>query len=187
MSQADTKPKCRGTNKQGNPCKAAPWANGYCIAHQDLETRKAAGHKSGTRDGAKRDPLRVPVLAKQIVEANATAILYPYMKALGLKLMRVKSTGEIVVVPTPETRAKLFGISKDGVVKMSSFEDLGAMISVAEKLMDRVYGRPRQALEISGDADGGPVQVQVASDNNRALEVSQILAMHGAIGPASRN
>jgi hypothetical protein len=185
MSKID----CRATSKTGNPCKASAWANGYCIAHQPEEVRKKAGHKSGTREGGgQRDPLRVPELAKRIVEANAAAILYPYVRAMGLKLMRHKLTGEIVAVPDPRGRAKLYGTSKDGRIVMSNYEDLAAMVAVAEKLIDRVYGRPKQSLTVAGDGDGSPVTVAVAGDKGRASEVAQILAMTGAIrNPASNN
>lgn len=189
------KSPCKATNKAGLPCRASAWANGYCIAHQPAEVRKAVGHKSGTRDGqTHRDgsraiPIRVPELAKRIVEANAAAVLYPYLRALGLKAMREKASGQIVVVPDPAGRARLYGTSKDGRVVMSSYEDLGAMIAAAEKLLDRIYGRPKQALSIAGEPGqpGVGVQVSVAGDQNRAFEVAQILASAGAVSTGSRN
>lgn len=181
--------QCRGKTKAGKPCRASAWENGYCIAHQEEKVKAAVGHASGTRaGGGRKDPLKVPVLAKQIVEANALAILYPYLRALGLVAKRHKATGQVVFVPRPELRAKLYGTSKDGIVRMSSYEDLEAMMRAAERLMDRIYGKPKQALELAGSEDGNAVRVEVASNKDRAAEVAQILAMTGAVrSPSSGN
>lgn len=185
---APAKRKCRGVKKNGEPCSAAAWANGYCIAHQPEEVRKAVGHKSATRDGSQKGPQTIPSMAKRIIEANASAVLYPYLRALGLTIKRHKPTGQIVIVPSPQARAKLYGTSKDGIVKMSDYDDLEAMMRAAERLMDRVYGKPRQALTIGGDADGDAVRIEVPSSNERAAEVAQILVASGAVqAPSSGN
>lgn len=189
MAETQTEKKvCRGETKKGGPCGAYPMANGFCISHQSLERREKLGHGNvNGHQAKKRDPLTAPLMMRRILEANAMAVLYPYLRAMGLKAMRHKPTGEIVIVPTPETRAKLYGISKDGEVKMSQYEDLAAMMAVAEKMMDRVYGRPKQAISLAGEPDSAPVQVSVSGSTERALEVAQILVSTGAVSPASRN
>ena len=51
------------------------------------------------------------------------------------------------------------------------------MIAAAEKLLDRVYGRPKQATEISGPA-GGPIETRelVPSDADFHTQVAEVLA-----------
>lgn len=39
----------------------------------------------------------------------------------------------------------------EGEVIPSSHPDYGARIAVYERLLDRIYGKPRQALELAGD------------------------------------
>lgn len=96
------------------------------------------------------------------VREEAEAILAPYFAAL---------TGAVVF-------DKLGGAHVPTL-----YPDLGARIDAAEKLLDRVEGKPKQTTEVSGP-DGGPVQTEVsdallADDEARAaaLELRRRVAV----------
>ena len=96
------------------------------------------------------------------------AVLRPHFKALGLHL---NDDGTITPL---ERGAIITGESKEGTVVPSVIEDLAAQIAAAEKLLDRVYGRPKQQTEISGP-DGGPLEVRrdlsrLSADDLKAAE-----------------
>jgi hypothetical protein len=103
-----------------------------------------------------------------LVEENVAAILRPHFKALGLRLNDDGSVEQL------ERGAILTGESKDGEVRASLIEDLGAQIAAAEKLLDRVYGRPKQATEISGP-DGGPLTTALITDPSMAAQARDLL------------
>lgn len=150
-----TKRSCQGTNKAGKPCNGNPLKGGdYCLAHADEQTRASVGF-GGSRAGALggRPSLPKPTeLARELIERNVVAVLRPHFKALGVMLNDDGTTGPL------DHGAILTGEAKDGTVVPSTIEDLGAQIAAAEKLLDRIYGRPKQQTEVSGP-DGGPVTV----------------------------
>lgn len=174
---------CKGTTRKDTPCEAKPLKAGsviegvtvngnHCRAHDpDLPDSARFGSRAQAKEAAKlggRPPMPKPTeVARQLVERHVYAVLRPHFKALGLEL---EDDGSV----TPMTLgAVLTGESKDGIVIASKIEDLGAQIAAAEKLLDRVYGRPKQSTEISGP-DGGPVEmVPVAQD--RGDQVARIL------------
>lgn len=167
---------CGGTTKKGAPCRGnAVTGTDRCIAHSDRETQRIRGF-GGSQARAGRPPLPKPTdLARELVERHVVAILRPHFRALGLELADDGSA-----TPIESGGAKLFGTSRDGVVRPSDVEDLGAQIAASEKLLDRVYGKPKVSAEVSGPA-GEPVPiVQISRDPQRAAVVDQILVMVGA-------
>jgi hypothetical protein len=66
---------------------------------------------------------------RERVEAEIDSIIAPYFEALKTAVVHATYEGEVLTSTVP---------------------DLGARIAAAEKLLDRVYGRPRQSLEHSG-------------------------------------
>jgi hypothetical protein len=82
------------------------------------------------------------------MERYELAIQRPYWRTLGYDV-KIGDNGDPELVELPEGGAKLFGESKDGDICVSDADDLGAMIAAAEKLQDRVYGRPRQRNEVT--------------------------------------
>lgn len=163
-----SKRACTGTTRKGKPCKAAALkGRDVCLAHADEETRISANFQQGPRPG--RRPLPKPTeLARQLVERHAAAILRPHFKALGLMLHDDGST-------TPLTNGAI--VVHQG--EATTIEDLGAQIAAARELLDRVYGKPKQATEVTG-ADGGPIEhVTVPAGLDRAGEVASILQEAG--------
>jgi hypothetical protein len=119
---------------------------------------------------------------RRVVEENVTVILAPHFRVLGFDL-KVEG-GEITLEPTKAGGAKLYGESKDGIVKASTFDDLGAMVAAAEKLLDRALGRPKQATELTGP-NGGPIEADVVgipTEQQFHHGVAKILAAAGAAG-----
>lgn len=182
MAKNDT-PRCSGTTKKGKPCGARP-LNGTdrCLAHSDEETRESVGF-GGAQPGAGRPRVPTPVeIARRLADENELAIQRPYWRALGYDV-RLGPDGPYLVelVDDDGNRVggvKLHGTSKEGTVRVSDHEDLGAQIAAAEKILDRAYGRPKQATEISGPG-GGPVQteatvVEVAPPEDRRAEILRL-------------
>jgi hypothetical protein len=189
MGKAQRPKTCTGKTRKGVRCKAAPLKPGtvidgvtvkgkHCRAHDpDVPASarfgshaqaKAAGDKGG------RPPLPKPTeLARQLVERHVTGILRPHFKALGMQL---NDDGTVEML---ERGAIVTGESKEGVVVASEIEDLGAQIAAAEKLLDRVYGRPKQTQELTG-AGGGPVEL-VPVSRDRSADVVRLLAGTGAV------
>lgn len=146
---------CTGTTKKGLPCTAWPLkGRDVCMGHADRETQASAGF-GGSEVGklGGRPALPKPTdLARQLMERHAAAMLRPHFKALGLYLEDDGSTRAIdgaVVVHNGEA---------------TSIEDLGAQIAAAERLWDRVYGKPKQATELSGHVEHAVTGLEGLSD-----------------------
>lgn len=168
---------CRGTTKKGTACKGSPVSRdvgdpGYCMAHQPDEVRADVGF-GGTQSGSGRPRVpRATELARRIVEEQAHELLRPYLKALGLD---IDEAGHIT---RGLTGAVHVGRDTEGGVFASNVEDLGAQIAAAEKLMDRVLGKPRQALEHTGEG-GGPIEVDDAKLDLKLLTDEELDQLQG--------
>jgi hypothetical protein len=149
------RPRCTATTKAGQPCKGNPYRDtGRCIAHASEETKRSLRF-GGPQPNGGRPRLEKPLeVARRLVEENVEQLLRPHFAALGCRLER-NEAGELVVTPDPDLRPKVTA-SYQGEVFASSVEDLQAQLEAAERLLDRVYGKPKQATEITG-ANGGPV------------------------------
>lgn len=105
--------RCKGLNRQGEPCGAAPLKDSdYCRAHDpDLPPEEAFGTpEQAARAGAAEKP-RVPKLREAmaiLVEERAEEILMPYFDALqAVRLVAVRigeGTDEIIEAPDHGTR-----------------------------------------------------------------------------------
>jgi hypothetical protein len=117
-------------------------------------------------------------VARELIERNVLALQRPYWRTLGYDV-EVGPDGPYLV-QIEDGGAKLH-TAFEGRVSVSRHDDLAAQMAAAEKLQDRVYGRPTQATEISGP-DGGPVEVVDTSDPET------VKALHALLGrrPATR-
>jgi hypothetical protein len=168
--------------KSGKPCGAWPLkGREVCLAHADAKTRQSVGFVS---DNGKAGRPRVPTateLMRKVVEENVSKILAPHFKVLGYELKIEGDSVELVAIEGGG--AKLHGESKEGVIKASGFEDLGAMVAAAERLLDRALGRPKQSTEITGPG-GGPIEhehVSVPTDQQFHEDVAKLLAEAEAV------
>lgn len=67
----------------------------------------------------------------------------------------------------------------------SAGQSEGARVSAATALLDRAYGKPRQAVEHTGK-DGGPIQTEDISDTDAARRVAFMLR-RGAQGEGRKD
>lgn len=180
-----TKRACKSTTKAGKPCKAAPLKErDYCAAHdpdQPASTRfgapeqaRAAGHLGGRP----RMP-RPSDLARDLVEQHVTVILRPYFRALGYDVTVGPDGLQLV---HEGGGAKLvhrgFRMGEGSFIEESDIDDLGAQMAAAERLLDRIYGKPRQAVEHTG-AGGGPIET--SSLDTSKLTTDELRALAGML------
>lgn len=159
------KRQCKAEKRTGGPCGAPPLVPGkmfgdyaasgdYCLTHDpDLPDEFRIG--GATEGGGRKRVTRPHEVARRLVEENVVAVLRPYWRTLGFDVEIGDDGPELVKLH--DGGAKVTA-AYQGEVVASDVEDLGAQMAAAEKLLDRVYGRPMQATEISGP-EGGPVQV----------------------------
>lgn len=169
---------CKGTTKKGKPCGANPLKAGteiegvkvsgdWCRTHDpDLPTSAQFGtaeQADANRTGRKPKPT-IPGLMRQAVEDHVLVVLAPHFKTLGYQPV---IEGERIALERIEGGgAKLFGESRDGIIKVSDNEDLGAQMKAADQLIDRVYGRPKQTTELAGEIQGGGDTIFVVPDDD---------------------
>jgi hypothetical protein len=186
---------CHGKTKKGTLCNASALrkgtiidgvtvAGGYCRAHAaELSGMSRFGSHAQAREAAKlggRPPMPKPSeVMRNLIEEGIEQILAPYFRTLGLKLEQ-GDDGRLHPVVDPTGGAKIFGESKEGDINMTNFDDLGAHIAAAEKLLDRVYGKPKQSTELTG-AEGGAIEI-VPVSREKARQVGGIIAAVGAGG-----
>lgn len=123
---------------------------------------------------------RATELARRLVEENIAVVLAPYWRVLGFDVV-VSDDGGLELRPRAEGGAKLYGESREGIVRVSRFEDLGAMVRVAELLQDRVFGRPKQAVEHT--APDGPILSALVMDPTIAEDARDLLRRAAAAQP----
>lgn len=147
--------RCTAKTKAGKRCRAAPRHDtGYCNAHSPKETQESAGF-GGSQEGAGRPRLPRPhELMRERIEEDLERILRPYFDAIDNAVVTSVSMGEVTV---------------------SDVKDLGARIAAAEKLLDRVYGKSRQAVEHTGEG-GQPIQLDHAGDEETVKLAHELLA-----------
>ena len=154
------KRKCKAKTKAGKPCRGTPLTGkSHCISHSPRKTRAALGF-GGVQPGSGRpaNPRVVDVMRER-VEKEIDAILEPYFDQL---------EGAVVHA------------TFQGGVYPSDHPDTGARIEAAEKLLDRVYGRPTQTTALTG-ADGGAIRIEdVFADDNVRKGLHELVKRAGA-------
>ena len=193
---------CRGMTRRGTDCGAAPLTaagavklglaereHDYCAAHHpELPASARFGSREQAREAGLlggRPPLPRPTdVARELVEENVGALLRPYFRTLGFDVVAGPDGLELLPL---EHGAVLYGESKEGVVKASAHEDLGAQMAAAERLFDRIYGRPKQQTEVSGP-DEGPIVLDVPADaTEKSAKAALLLQQLGHVdGPGDR-
>lgn len=161
------KRKCTGTVKSGprKGQRCGAWAmKGHlvCLGHADQKTRETMRF-GGAQPGAGRPKKLKPMdIEREVMERYVLAWMRPYWRALGFDV-GIADDGSLYLTELPEGGAKIYGESKEGDINMTEYDDLGAQITAAEKLRDRVFGRPKQTTEISGPG-GGKIEVDVTQE-----------------------
>jgi hypothetical protein len=153
----DKKRQCGKPTKAGGKCKNPPVkGKQHCVGHLSRKEKEALGF-GGPQEGSGRPrKLRPSDVSRRLLEENVAAVLGPYWRTLGYDLCEGPD-GQLHLEACKKGGAKVTA-TFEGEVSVSDVDDLGAQIAAAEKLQDRVFGRPRQ--EITG-ADGAPLQLEV--------------------------
>jgi hypothetical protein len=148
MAKRKPKPKrrCQAKTKAGRRCRATPRRDtGLCNAHSPKKVQESAGF-GGAQEGAGRPRLPGPhELARKLVEENIRHVVRPFFRTLGLDLEEDGSVTEC----GGAIKFQWAGVNEPALEMV----DLGAQILAAEKLLDRIYGKPRQQLEHVGDPE----------------------------------
>lgn len=169
--------RCTAANKAGNRC-GAPKATlktldgdikryRVCIGHltKAVGSRKMAevfGFKFGSDAGTGRHPRpsALEVIRHMVEEEHGIdEVVRPLFEGLN-------ASRAVVVGNGPSAHVETVG-------------DPEVAMKAAERILDRVYGKPKQTTELSGP-DGGPISVEVPTGEERQQQVASLLA--GALG-----
>ena len=156
--------RCSAQTKRGTPCKANALKDTdppVCMAHSDEEVQESAGF-GGAQPGSgrPRKPTSIDFLREWFQEHEG-ALLDTLTEALTAQRGVVVGNGpsaELEMVPDHETRLRAF-----------------------REALDRFYGRPRQAVEVTGE-DGGPIQT--SGIDLSGLSVEELRALRELLGKA---
>lgn len=187
--------RCSSVNAAGFPCKQYADRNnadGLCVFHQKTEDERRILQQQAqiVRRQAKLKPHE---LMRQVIESNPVAFMQPYLDALGIRIVFVPDPNDpqilhpTAVVDPQSNGSTLFGVSKDGHVIVSRHKDIEAQQRAAERLFDRVYGKPKQTNILHTGANNDDPSI-VPFDDKRQAEVAAILQAaqrpsHSANGP----
>jgi hypothetical protein len=166
---AVTARRCTGTTRSGDRCRAAPLkGRDHCSAHDPLspaETRFGSVRQASRAGAAGRRPRVVDVIRERIEED-----IEPVIAAL--------------VDALTADRGVVVGQGENATVE--SVPDHDARIKAARELLDRAYGRARQALEHTGEA-GRPIEVARSADlrklTNEELDQFEQLLLRASPDP----
>ena len=111
----------------------------WCRQHdQDLpENARIGGAQPGA--GRPKKPRVVDVMREKL-EENIDKMIDPYLQQ------------------ALDAKCQFITLDKKGNEKIVMIPDYKARIAAVEKLLDRAYGKPGQALELTGK-DGNPIEV----------------------------
>jgi hypothetical protein len=160
--------KCGGLNKAGEPCKANALKDSdppRCLAHSDATLRESVGFvPDNGHAGRKPVPKPTELMTRkleELVEQNIEQWAKAYVDGLNADRAVVVGNG-----PTAH---------------VENVPDIPTRINAAEKLNDRILGKPRQSVEHTG-ADGGPIQT--ANLNLSVLSAVELRALRALVEKA---
>jgi hypothetical protein len=174
--------RCTAITTNGRRCRRSPIKGnpeGHCNVHsKSEEERKLLMAQARAVRG--QTNLKPHELMRQVVESNPLAFMQPYLDALGIRVVFVPdSNNPSLLHPTaiqdPTTSGTvLYGVSKDGDVIISTHKDIEAQQRAAERLFDRIYGKPKQTNIIAGASSQDDPAI-IPFDEKRQAEVAAIL------------
>jgi hypothetical protein len=156
------KRRCKGTTKAGKRCQAPPpTGEEFCRAHSPLLPAEARfgspeqAAQAGALGGAAGRRPRVVEVLRERLESDIDRWLAPLEAALG--------EGKPIQMWDGQERKHTIQYVPDPALGMKALK----------LALDRVYGRPRQEVEVSG-AGGGAVEFEITNPEVRE-------AMHGLV------
>lgn len=179
--------KCQGYTKKGDPCEAyAITGAKHCGSHLNDAEKVKLGRPAlyeqakGKRTGPVERVGNAPRMMKQIVEAAAEKLMQRYFKSLGMEFVGFDQDDNVIIIDHGVQKGIcIHGESKDGYIEMSSYPDMAAQVQIMEKLMDRVYGKPKQTQVLEGGDK--PIQVTPVRTVERSQNMAALLHRVGAI------
>lgn len=159
---------CSGTTRSGDACKGNPLkGRDVCMAHADDETKASVSFGGAQAGGGRPKAPRAVDVLRERIERDIDKWLTPIEDALSAERTYILGTGEdaeAVSVPDHTTR-----------------------MAAAREGLDRAYGKPKQATELSGP-DGGPIPTQpvVVPDTEQYRRRVQQIAQR-AMGTVATN
>lgn len=176
---------CVHIKENGDRCGSwAAYGTPRCRWHMDEEEKIAAG-LAPARPGEARQLVHVSdVLTPMQQFARATeksmaVIIEQYLTAMGLQLDGFDPLGDPIISVVENGGLKLHGESKDGDIIMTNFDNIIGRIEIAEKMINRVWGKPRQSMVIEGGAK--PIKIEPKKSPERAQDVAKLLDGLGII------
>lgn len=179
-------PKCKGKTLKGTKCRsfAIPDNDGFCSMHgpraAEIKAKAADGNRIARAILRQKQP-KPHELMRQVIESNPMLFMKPHLEALGITVEFIEDPEnpelvKPVAIPHGDG-AVLYGVSKDGDVVISTHKDIEAQQKAAERLMDRVYGKPKQTNIVVGphDDEAKPPEL-VPFDKQRQEDIARILA-----------
>lgn len=162
---------CTATTNAGNPCpqkaavvtiKGKQYKLKTCVMHAPDPIKMAIGIHPTQNLGQGRKKNKTALdLVRERIEGEAERYLQPLEDALiALKAVVVGNGASAHIEYT---------------------DDLALRVDTAFKILDRVYGKPKQTTELSG-VGGDAIEIIVPSDDERKQSVAAILASTGALG-----
>lgn len=158
---------CTGTTRAGVDCpqfaqrvtiRGKRYQLKTCVMHASPAIQKELG--IGEHPGGRPPKVSAPDIMRERFEAEAVRYLKPYEEAL------------------EAMRAVVVGNGASAHIQM--VEDVTTRLKAAEAIMDRVFGRPKQGIDIGGGLT--PVEISIPQDDQRKQDVAAILAESGALG-----
>ncbi len=178
----DKKRRCTARTQKGEQCRnAALKGHMVCIAHAERKVKEARGFGGPQPNSGRPKKLKPMDIERDLMQRYVLAWMRPYWRALGFDV-GVDEDGELYLMELAEGGIKIHGESKDGDINMTDYDDLAAQISAAEKLRDRVFGRPKQTTEVSGPG-GGKIEVDVTADEVKDAREAFLAAFPGGKVP----
>jgi hypothetical protein len=149
---------CKAKTKAGKPCRGHPLeGTDFCIAHSDEITKGKLGFGGAQPGSGQPRKPRPHELSQRLMEENLAAVERPYWKALGYDIVAKGDGSGLELVELEHGGAREVAAFK-GEVYVSDVEDLAAQMTAAEKLKDRIYGKPKQEVQVAGDL---PIHLEV--------------------------
>jgi hypothetical protein len=162
--------RCTGITRAGGPCRAAPLTGrDHCSAHDPIRPDKTrfGSPEQASRAGASPKPraLKLTEALNRRIDEQADAVIAALFEAL------LATRGITIRVG-------------DGKDELASTPDYATRIVAAREILDRGLGRPRQAVELTGE-DGRPIELANAGLDLRKLTNDELDALQRLVDRAT--
>lgn len=153
---------CKAKTKAGKQCKARPLTDSdVCMSHSDAQTKKEMGFEHA---GRPRRPREIELI-QEVAEEFKGKLRQVYTDGLS-------ATRHVVVGNGPEAHVE-------------EVPDMPQRLKTAAEILDRLHGKPRQAVEMTAEMKVEGVDTAPISRPEHAATVAAMIAR--AKAPASQN